>query len=189
MPGPAGIPLVLASMSRVGTLFNTFTAAKRIINDEDAINIPGNFLKLGTRLKIKMKGAISNIVTTPGNIFFQVMMGTSNIIAFTTGNMALSATAHTLAPFKLDIDLRVDSIGVTTSAKFLGMSEFGSIVLTNTDSVIQLPTTAPAVGTGFDSVAAAGNVFDLFAGFSISNAGNGVQLYDYEVLQFAGLSQ
>jgi hypothetical protein len=189
MPGPAGVPLVLASMKRTGTLFNTFTTAKRIINDEDAVNIPGNFLSLGAVLKIRMHGAISNIVTTPGNLFFQVMMGTSNIIAFTTGNLALSATAHTLAPFKLDIDLRVDSIGITTSAKFLGMAEFGSIVLTNTDSVIQVPTTAPAVGTGFDSVAAAGNVLDLFAGFSISNAGNGVQLYSYDVLQTAGLAQ
>lgn len=189
MSGPASLPVVLASMSRAGTLFNTYTTAKRVINDEDVVNIPGSYLKLGARLQIKVKGAISNVVTTPGNIFFQLMMGTSNIIAFTTGNLALNATARTLLPFSLDIDLRVASIGITTAATFIGQAEFGGIHLTNTDQKIQVPTSSPTAGTGFDSIAAAGNVLDFFCGFSNSQAGNGVQLTLYEVWQLSGLSQ
>jgi hypothetical protein len=35
------------------------------------------------------------------------------------------------------------------------------------------------VGTGFDSTIA--NLLDFWTAFSISNAGNGVQVYDYTV--------
>lgn len=190
MAGPGAIPLCLVSQSRAGTLYNTFTTAKRICNDEDSLPLPGNFIKLATRFHIGMKGALSNVVTTPGNVFFEVRMGpTSNIIAFTTGNLALNATARTLLPFSLDIDLRVDSIGTGTAAKFLGMATFGGVHLTNTDQTIQVPTTAPTPGTGWDSISTAGNVLDIFAGFSNSQAGNGVQLYTLDIFQFAGLSQ
>lgn len=190
MAGPGSLPVCLVVQSRAGTLFNTYTTAKRIINDEDIFNVSGNYLKLGSAFKLELKGALSNVASTPGNVFFQVMMGpTSSIIAWTSGNLALNASARTLLPFSLDIDLRVDSIGITTSAKFLGQGEFGGIHLTGTDSKIQVPTTAPAVGTGWDSVAVAGNVLDVFAGFSNSQAGNGVQLYSYKLWQTAGFSQ
>lgn len=190
MAGPASLPTILASQSRAGTLFNTYTAAKRVQNDEDVFNIPGNYLKLGARFRYEIRGAISNVATTPGNIFFQVMMGpTSNIIAWTSGNLALNASARTLLPFALDIDLRVNSVGPTTSAAFLGMGWFNGIHLSGTDSRINVPTTAPTVGTGFDSVAVAGNVMEIFVGFSNSQAGNGVQLYGCDLWQLSGFSQ
>ena len=49
----------------------------------------------------------------------------------------------------------------------------------NTMAMLQCPATAPAVGTGFDSTVA--NLLDFWAGFSISNAGNGVQIHQYVV--------
>lgn len=49
----------------------------------------------------------------------------------------------------------------------------------NTMTAINAPATAPAVGTGFDSTAAA--ALDLWAGFSISNSGNGIQIQQYHV--------
>jgi len=188
MAGPSGIAQILASQKRAGTLFNTYTTAKRVINDEDALPLPGNYFQTGARLRIRVKGALSNVVTTPGTFAFQVMMGTSNIIAWTSGNLTFNATARTLLPFSLDLDLRVDSIGTGTAAKFIGQAEFGGIHLTNADQKIQVPTTAPAVGTGWDSVATAGNVLDFFVAFSNSQAGNGVQLYAYDVEQLSGLS-
>lgn len=189
MAGPGSIPVLLATQSRVGGLFNTYTTAKRVQNDEDVFNVPGNYFKLGTRLRYNIKGGLSNVASTPGTFAVQVMMGTSNIIAFTTGNLSFNASARTLLPFSLDIDLRVDSVGPTTAAKFLGQGEFGGIHLTNTDAKIQVPTTAPAVGTGWDSVAAAGNVLEIFWAFSNSQAGNGVQLYSCDLWQLAGFSQ
>ena len=46
-----------------------------------------------------------------------------------------------------------------------------------------MPATAPAVGTGFDSTIA--NLLDFWVGFSISNSGNGVQVYQYTVEQLS----
>lgn len=190
MSGPASLWQVLASAKRTGTLFNTYTTAKRVINDEDVVNWPGNSMPLGTRLKILVAGALSNVATTPGNVFFQVMMGpTANIIAWTSGNLALNASARTLLPFSLEIDLKMTAQGTSTSAAFTGFGKFGGIHLTNTDTVINVPTTAPAAGTGWDSVGPSGNVMDFFVGFSNSQAGNGVQIYNYDVLQLSGLGQ
>lgn len=182
------LPQVLASMSRAGTLFNTYTAAKRVINDEDALNLPGNPFRLGARFGIKVRGALSNVASTPGNVFFQVMMGASSIIAWTSGNLALNASARTLLPFTLDIDLLFSAQGTGTNAKFTGQGTFGGSHLTGTDAFTNVPTTAPAAGTGWDSVAAAGNVFDFFVGFSNSQAGNGVQLTSYDLIQYSGFA-
>jgi len=190
MSGAPVYPQLLSSQSKAGTLFNTYTSAKRVMNDEDVINIPGNYLQVGARIRWEIRGAISNVGTTPGSIFFQVMMGPTStpIIAWTSGNLALNASARTLLPFTLDIDLRVDSIGPTTAAKFLGQGRFGGIHLTNTDQMINVPTTAPAVGTGWDSVSTVGNVMELFVGFSSSQSGNGIQLYSCDVWQLSKIS-
>jgi hypothetical protein len=193
MAGVPSFPQCLTAQTKAGTLYNTYTTAKSVINPEDLVTLPANYDRVGTRFQIKAAGAISNIVTTPGTIVFQVMMGTnaSPIVAWSSGNIQLNATAHTLLPFKLELTLRQDSTGNSTNAKFLGLGYLNGIQFTNTAAqtdatnttgMFPVPATAPAVGTGFDSTTA--NILDFWAGFSISNAGNGIQLYDYEVLQY-----
>jgi hypothetical protein len=188
----AGVPQfqqILTSQTKAGTLFNTYTTAKSVINPEDLITLPANYEKLGTDFKLEVAGALSNIVTTPGTVTFQIMMG--SIVAWTSGAIQLNATAHTLLPFWLDVDFRVDSTGSGTAAKWLGMGVLNGIQFTNTaaqtDAVnttgmFPVPATAPAVGNGFDSTVA--NILDFWVGFSISNAGNGIQLYKYRLSQF-----
>lgn len=182
---------VLASQRKAGTLFNTFTTAKTVINPDELIPITGNYMNVGTRFRVTAGLAISNIVTTPGTISFQIMMG--SIIVWTSGAIQLNATAHTLLPAKLEVDLRLDSAGSGTAAKFLSMGWLNGIMFTNTAAqtdaanttgMFPIPAIAPAVGTGFDSTIS--NIMDFWAGFSISNAGNGVQVYDYIVEQLAG---
>lgn len=177
---------ILTVQKAVGTLFNTFTTAKTVINQTELVQLPPNYLYVGKKLRVTVKGGLSNIVTTPGTVTFQIMMGT--IVAWTSGAIQLNATAHTLLPFTLVVDLRCDSIGVTTAAKFLGMGTLGGIHFTltagqvdstNQSGSFQVPATAPAVGTGFDSTLA--NILDFWTGFSISNGGNGIQVYDYTV--------
>lgn len=191
MAGVPQFPQCLTAMSAVGTLFNTYTTAKTVLNATDLVTLSPNYLKVGSTFKIHAAGALSNIVTTPGTVTFQVMMG--SIVAFTTGAIQLNATAHTLLPFNLNIDLRVDTIGSGTTAKFLGQGMLNGIQFTNTAAqtdaanttgMFPVPATAPAVGTGFDSTIA--NILDFWTGFSISNAGNGVQLYQYDVIQTFG---
>lgn len=185
MAGDPFFAQTLASQRAAGTLFNTFTTAKTVLNPTELVTLPANFLAVGRKIRIRVAGGLSNVVTTPGTITFQIMMG--SIVAWASGAIQMSTTAHTLIPFYLDVTLRVDSIGSGTTAKFLGMGKLNGIMFTvgaGADSTtvvgeFPVPATAPAVGTGFDSTIA--NILDFWAGFSISNAGNGIQVYDYEV--------
>ena len=189
----SGLPFfsqVLTSQKAAGAAFATYTTAKTVLNQTELVTLPPNYLTIGTTFRITAKGGLSNIVTTPGTVTFQVMMGT--IVAFTTGAIQLNATAHTLLPINIDVLLRCDTIGTSTTAKFLGMATISGIQPTltaaqtdaaNTSGLFQGPVTAPAVGTGFDSTIS--NILDFWTGFSISNSGNGIQLYHYMVEQLA----
>lgn len=182
----------VVSQDAAGTLFATFTTAKTVINQNLLYGFYANFFKLGTRLKITVNMAVSNIVTTPGTVTFQVMLGT--IVVWTSGAVQLNATAHTTLPAKLVIDLtcQLTNTGVGGAvAKFMGVGVLTGVMFTKTagqtdsaqgDQTIMVPATAPALGTAFDSTIS--QVLDFWTGFSISNAGNGVRIdqYDVEIL-------
>ena len=182
-----GYRALIASQQATGTLFNTFTTAKTVINPQALFTAPaGFFANVGQTLDFDIWGAISNIVTTPGTITFQVMLG--SIVVFTTGAIQLNATAHTTLPFHLRIRLTLNAVGSGTSANFRGQGQVAGMMFTvtaaqvdgvNSQAILQAPATAPAAGTGFDSTIA--NILDFWAGFSISNAGNGVQIHQYAV--------
>jgi len=87
----------LVTQHAAGTAFNTYTSAKTVINPQALAVLPAGFFSPGKSVRIRVLGAISNIVTTPGTITFQVMIGSA--IAFTSGAIQLNATAHTLLPF------------------------------------------------------------------------------------------
>lgn len=171
----------------------TYTAAKSVFGvdgtDQSAsakYTLPANFWVPGKSVNVQLRGDISNIVTTPGTITFQVMLGA--VIAWTSGAINLSTTAHTRLPFWLDVDLTCQIDGGGTQAKLMGQGMIISQAVVNTsvaDSVantlpsLLLPNTTPALGTGFDSTAA--QKLDIFAGFSISNAGNGIGVRQYRL--------
>lgn len=171
-----------------GTLFNTYTTAKRVILDTAIWSVPVNYMVPGRKIRIRIFGAISNIVTTPGLFNLQMRMGTiaSPIAAFDTGNIQLNATAHTTIPFFADIVVCAQVEGITTAAKLLGMCDISGIMITRTAGQtddaqgvqeIIAPATAPAQGTGYDSTI--NNFCDTAAGFTISNAGNGIQIHTF----------
>lgn len=174
----------LVVQQAAGTLFNTYTTAKSVINPQALVTLPANYLAIGRKLRITLKGGISNIVTTPGTMNFQVKFG--SVAVFDSGAVQLNATAHTTLPFWLEIELICRAIGSSTSANMYGMGQLNGRMFTltagQTDDAqgmqtIVVPQTAPAVGTGFDSTVA--NIVDIWAGFSISNAGNGIQIQSY----------
>lgn len=168
-------------------LLATYTTAKSVIDANALVTLPANFWQVGRRLRIVVMGAISNIVTTPGLMNFQVKMGpTANIAVFDTGNIQLNATAHTTLPFWLEIELTCRAIGNGTTANFIGLANVtgrmftltaGSTDAANGMETILAPATAPAVGTGFDSTVA--SILDFWAGFTISNGANGVRIDQY----------
>ncbi len=176
----------LVTQQAAGTSFGTFTTAKTIINPQALYTLPAGYLSIGKKLRIQVQGGIGTLVTTPGTITFQVMLG--SVIAFTTGAIQLNATAHTNIPFWLDISLTCQAIGNGTTAKFMGQGQATGQMLTatagqtdgaNSHTVLMTPNTAAAQGTGFDSTTA--QIVDFFAGFSISSASNTVKIEQYEL--------
>lgn len=169
-----------------GTSFGTFTTAKTVINPQALYVIPAGELYIGKSINIVVQGGIGTLVTTPGTITFQSMIGSA--IAFTTGAIQLNATAHTNLPFWLDIHMTVRAVGNSTNGNAMGQAKVEGIMFTttagqtdgaNSQSVLLAPNTAPAVGAGFDTTTA--QILDFFAGFSISNAANTVKIEQYKV--------
>lgn len=175
----------LASQKSAGASLGTYTTAKSILNTTELVTLPPNFLQAGAKLRIKAWGGLSNIVTTPGTVTFQIMMGT--VVAFTTGALQMTTTANTLTPWRLEACLRVDAAGSGTNAKLIGECVVGALNFTIgsganptvTDTFAVVPVTSPADGTGFDSTVT--NILDFWVGFSVSNAGNAIQIGDYSV--------
>lgn len=189
---------LLVTQHQAGTLLNTYTAAKSVINAQALFSCyPGFFAAGSTRLRHTIRGGLSNIVTTPGTVTFQIMLG--SIVVWTSGAIQMNATAHTTMPFSLVVDTICQVEGSGTAAKLLGMGVLSGTQFTRTaasvdgwgsnagftaianvsDATIIVPDSAPAQGTGFDSTIS--NILDFWVGFSISNAGNGVQVQMYDV--------
>jgi hypothetical protein len=179
----------LVTQRTAGTLFTTYTTAKTVINQQDLYGFYANYFQLGSKLRITVNGAVSNIVTTPGTMVFQVMLG--SVVAWSSGNVQLNATAHTTLPFRLVIDLTCQLTNTAVGgavAKLMGHGVLTGVMFTktagqtdgaNSETVITVPVTAPALGTAFDSTIS--QILDFWVGFSISNAGNGVRIDQYDV--------
>jgi len=178
MSGGPSLIQCLTAQKAAGTLQSNYTTAKSVINPTEIVALPANYLGLGTRLNIKVAGGISNVVTATPTFTFQVMVGA--VVAWTSGALTTVATASTLLPFVLDIDLRLDSEGSGTSAKFLGIGRIRCAAFANAAAIV--PITSPAVGTGFDSTVA--NNLDFWCGLSAASASTGIQVYDYCVTQY-----
>jgi hypothetical protein len=185
-----GYRQVLKTQRGAGTAFSSFTTAKSVINPQALLTIPANSLMIGDVFEIDALLGISNIVTTPGLINFQIKMGpTANIVVFDTGNIQMNATAHTLLPAWVKIMLTLTTLGAgATAAQFMGQAWVDGVMFTRTaaqvdqvniGSSLLAPATAPALGTAFDSTVA--NLFDFWSGLTISNAANTVQVQQYRV--------
>src|ERR1700690_3775114 len=179
----------LVSQKANGTLFNTYTTAKSVLNVQDLTPIPGNYFQVGSKIRVRAWGGLSNIVTTPGTVTFQVNMGA--VAIYSSGALQMTTTANTLSPFMFEATLRMATVGSVTSATWIGGGIVSALNLslsaganpTLTNGILAAPAAAPPARSGYDGTTQ--QILDFFVGFSISNAGNGVQLYNYEVEQLA----
>lgn len=174
----------LVSAQGDGSALSSSAAATSLLPAAAKFTFPANYFDyIGRTLKVRAAGRISNIVTTPGTFTLDLRLG--GTVIFNGGAMQLSTTAHTNVPWVWDVLLTLRAIG--TSANFMGQSLFFSQAanISGADSatghsVLLAPNTAPAVGSNVDSTTAL--QLDLFATFSVSNAGNAATLHQYEVL-------
>lgn len=195
MPSQSWMQLLAPQQQAAAAAKNTYTTAVSVINPQSLVDLWRNFWAIGTKMRVKVRFGLSNIVTTPGTVTFQIMMG--SIVVWTSGAIQLNATAHTLVPCELDVTLRCDIVGTGTTAKLYGQGRLTGPPFTRTiaatdlwgrvsaadnsvsDVTILVPITTPADGGGFDSTIS--NLLDFWTGFSISNIGNAIQIFDYEV--------
>lgn len=176
----------LVSAQVAGTLFNTYTTAKTVLPVGCLVTLPANWWYVGRSIRVTVGMGISNIVTTPGTITMQVNHGA--VASWSSGAIQLNATAHTTLPAILQVTLTCRAVGSGTATNLMGIGDLRGVMFTRTaaqtDNVnigsgIVVPIAAPAVGTGFDGTTS--QTLDFFVGFSISNAGNGVQVQQYLV--------
>ena len=185
----------LVSANAAGTSFGTYTTAKTVLPTSCLVTLPANWWYVGRSIRVTVQGGISTLVTTPGTMVMQVNLGA--VAAFSTGNIQLNATAHTTMPFELNVNLTCRAVGAGTAGNLMGIGKVTGAMFTKTiaatdlwgrvsaadasvsDVTMMVPTTAPAVGTGFDATAA--QTLDFFTGFSVSSASNGIQVCNYTV--------
>ena len=155
-----------------------------IIPSAAIYTLPANFFYVGRKIRIVAQGRVSNIVTTPGTLTLDVRFGA--VVVANGGAMALNIVAKTNLPWWLCMDLTCRTVGSGTAATLMpqGFWKSESVIGSPLPAVggvgeLLIPSTAPAVGTGFDSTAA--QAVNLFGTWSLSNA-NSIQTHQYKLI-------
>ena len=193
MPIP-GYVETLSTAQVDGPALATFTTAVSCLPTPARHTIAPDDWYLGKQLRISAQGRIGNVVTAAPSFTFEFRLGpTSNIVAFTTGLILCSTTAHTTVPFWLEMVLTCRAIGSGTSGNLMGQARAesrafvdvsGADVTTVGHPELLVPETNPAVGTGFDTNVA--NIADLFCACSASSGSNTFQLTQYSLIDMGG---
>lgn len=169
----------LTAADVAGTQILNSTVQASIIPAHCKYTLPALFFREGSQIKITATGQISNVVTTPGTLLFQVLLGATGV--FSPAAFALNTTAKTNVSWWLDILLTCRSVGNGTAATLLGQGTFTSESVVGAAAgvaaTVSLPASAPAVGTGFDS--SASQQVDLQAKFSVATATTALTAFQY----------
>lgn len=164
------------------TALTASTTPTTILPTAAVYTVPANFMAIGRRLRLTAWGRISTVVTTPGTLTLDVRFG--SVVVANGAAMALNIVAKTNVGWFLQWDLVCRAIGGGTSANMMhqGIWSSEAVIGSPLPSVggagcHMLPiSTAPAVGTGFDSTAS--QAVNLFATWSLNNA-NSILTHQY----------
>jgi hypothetical protein len=163
----------------------TAAAAASCIPTGSRLILPTNYFYVGKIIRVSLFGRISCVVTTPGTARFDVRLGPSGtIVAYDSGAMNLNIVAKVSVPFLMEIELTCRAVGSGTASNLMGIGRFQSeaVIASPLPTVggngsLLVPTTAPAVGTGFDNTAA--NALDVF--FTQTAATGSLTVHNYRV--------
>lgn len=172
-----------------GTAVTNTTPLSLLAGTDAVYNLPAGFLKVNTMLRLTAFGRVSNIVTSPGTLTLDFRLG--GTVVFNGGAMALNIVAKTNVTWHLQMLMKVVAVGASATIIGGGTWTSESVIGSPTPAaggsgVLLLPASAPAAGTSFDSRTALSP--DLFATWSVNNAGNTLQCHwaGLECLNFAG---
>jgi hypothetical protein len=167
-----------------GTALTNSTTATSILPAQAKYTLGAGFLDvIGKQLMVKARGRISTVVTTPGTLTLDIRLGA--VIVATSSAMVLSTSAKTNVTWELEWLLTLRAVGASTTANFMHSGRWtseaaGATTVAGEAKCILMPTSAPAVGTGFDSTAA--QTVDMFATWSVANASNSIQVHQYSLI-------
>lgn len=171
----------LVSSQSDGPTISTATTAS-IIPTHALYTIPANFWQVGKIIRVSVRGRMSNVVTTPGNITFLIKFGATTV--WTSQAQAMNTTAKTNVTFRLQVDLTCRAVGSGTGTTLLGIGQFTSESVVgaaaNQPLDVFMPATAPAVGTGFDGTVS--QLMDTQVTFSVTANSLTVHQYTVEAL-------
>lgn len=173
--------LITASVD--GSALTGSTTPTSLLPGAAKISLPSNYFQVGKAIRITAQGRVSNIITTPGTLTLDVRFG--SVIVFNGGAMALNIVAKTDVTWWFEVILTCRAIGSGTSANMMGIGKWVSESVIGSPApsaggsgLLLLPSSAPAVGTGFDSTSA--QSVDLFGTWSLNNA-NSIQVHQFLV--------
>lgn len=145
---------------------------------------PANYWQIQKKLRVKVQGRISTLVTAPGTFTFDLRLGA--VVIANAGAASLNIVAKTNVPFWLEWELTCRAVGSGTAANFMHQAKLISEAVIGAPiptvggvGVLLLPVVTPAVGTGFDATAA--QTLDLFGTWSVANAANSIQVHQFAV--------
>jgi len=160
-----------------GTPLNTSTTATSILPAAAKYTLPANFFAIGKVLRVTATGRIST-TTGPPTITLDIRLGSTVVF---NGAAVTTVASVTNKTWELVTLLTCRSIGSSTTATLFGSGKLTSAAVVGSTggnaNTAMLPDSAPAVGTGFDSMVA--QVVDLFATWSASSASNSVQAHQF----------
>jgi hypothetical protein len=171
---------LIASAPSDGSALASSAALTSIVPVTAKPIIRANDISVGKVLRVTAAGRISNIVTAPGNITFQLSLGGINIAS--SGALNLNVVAKTNVSWFLTWLLTCRQIGAAANLMHQGFWQSESVIGSPVNSAggngsLNFPVSAPAVGGNFDSTV--DNALDLLAQFSVNNAGNSIQLHQF----------
>mgnify|MGYP001226868426 CR=1 FL=1 len=180
------LPELLVSAQIDGAALVNSTAQTSLLPTAARATMPANLIsRVGLRMLIQAAGRITT-TATPGSLTFDLKLG--SVVIGSSGGFALNTAAQTNVNWRLHWEFTLRAIGGVTTANFFHQGAWFSHAVVGAAAptaggtgVHLIPfNAAPAVGTGFDSTAAA--ILDLFATWQTASANNSIQLHQYDVL-------
>jgi hypothetical protein len=168
-----------------GTALSNSTAETSILPAGAKITLPSGYVnRVGKALYVTASGRISTVVTTPGTLTLKFKLG--SVAVATSQAFALNVVAKTNVAWFLELYLVARSVGASTSATLFPQGFWVSeanvgapVPATGAPTAAPWSVSAPAVGTGFDSSAAA--QIDVTATWSVANAANSIQCHTFSL--------
>lgn len=175
----------IAFQTADGAALTNTTTATSITHATGLVQLVPNFFYVGRILRITAKGRISTVVTTPGTLTLQLRFAAINVVD--SGAMSLNIVSKVNVGWHLEWTTQCRAVGATTTANLLSQGMWRSEAVIGSPlptaggaGVHCLPyNTAPVVGAGFDSSAA--QTPNLFATWSVANAGNSIQMHQFMI--------